>query len=60
MDRHFFRAQQILKNRKAGGDVKGGAAVRPLFKPELADLNPKGNLKRLHDYQNKLAGMEAA
>lgn len=42
MDRHFFRAQQILKNRKAAGDVKGGDAVRPLFQPAEWD----------HDFYN--------
>lgn len=60
LERLFHQTQRKLKNRKAGGEVKGGEAVRPLFQPELADITPKRDLQRLHDYQKKLLSMEAA
>lgn len=56
----FHRAQARLKNRKAGGDVKGGDAVRPLFQPEFAGAEPLENRQRWIRYQMKLAELEAA
>jgi len=50
LDATFHRAQSRLKNRKAGGDVKGGDAVRPLFCPELATEHAKDNDERWLDY----------
>lgn len=54
----FHRAQARLKRNPLRRSAQ--RAVGPLFKPELAAVESKTNLERLHDYQRKVAALEAA
>lgn len=60
MTRHFYESQNRLHKRCQGGQakaVKGATPVRPLFNPELADIEAKTNAERMKAYAAKYNGL---
>lgn len=54
----FHRAQVRLKSNPTA--VIRAESSRPLFTPELASIESKSNLERLHEWQRKCKNLEAA
>lgn len=59
IDKHFHRAQAQLKSQPKRGDLRA-VSSRPLFQPELAEIEPKDNDQRWLEYQRKLIARKAA
>ena len=58
LDATFHRAQARLKSTPTA--VIRAESSRPLFQPELASIESKSNLERLHEWQRKCKNLEAA
>lgn len=58
LDRLFHQRQAQLKSTPTA--VIRAESSRPLFQPELASIESKSNLERLHEWQRKCKNLEAA
>ena len=57
LTKNFHRAQSRIKTRSVG--VRP-VSSRPLFQPEIANIETKSNLERRHEWERKVYNMEVA